>query len=66
MGKYRPFSFGSRVRKRPDKSEIVDTVKQERRRRCSVCKNQDICGLYGKSDDPSCYEIVQKKGTPHG
>lgn len=36
-------------------------MQTERRWRCKECKNRDICGLYGKSDDPSCYEIVHKK-----
>ena len=27
----------------------------ERERRCADCQNSDICALYGKSDDPSCF-----------
>lgn len=27
----------------------------ERERRCADCQNRDICALYGKSDDPSCF-----------
>lgn len=27
----------------------------ERERRCADCQNSDICTLYGKSNDPSCF-----------
>ncbi len=40
---------------------VAVKVQEERRWRCRDCKNRDICGLYGKSNDPNCYEIVQKK-----
>lgn len=40
---------------------VAASVRTERKRRCRECKNRDICGLYGKSNDPNCYEIVQKK-----
>lgn len=28
----------------------------KRERRCKECINDDICGLYGRSDDPSCFK----------
>ena len=51
---------------RKDGHFAAATVQMERRWRCKECKNQDICGLYGKSDDPSCYEIVQRNENPRG